>query len=104
MDGHCWKGMGDLGVRYHLCVLCVDQVVYKARGTVTDSSSFSYFLRLLSLRSPNLRQVILLNWSRLKFLILYSLRAEALQYSLIYYGGRPEGPLLARYVLSMNFP
>lgn len=45
MDGHCWKGMGDLGVHYHLCVLCVDQVVDKARGTVTDSSSFSYFLR-----------------------------------------------------------
>ena len=30
---------------YQLCVLCVDQVVDKARGTVTDSSSSSYLLR-----------------------------------------------------------
>ena len=32
MDVHCWKGMGNLGIHWHYCILLVGQVTHKERG------------------------------------------------------------------------
>ena len=32
MDVHCWKGMGNIGIHWHYCVLLVGQVTHKERG------------------------------------------------------------------------